>query len=250
MTKDEPFYFISRKGEYGFTLIETLAVLLISGILVASLTLLTGQWLKSWDRGVKRLQTAEMLTVGINRIAADIETALPLSTPGPKLTPSFLGAEDTIVLVRTASERSNSRLLEFVKITAEQNGSILRESAPYDPLIPLDTVDTGDAVKLIDMPYTATFEFKDESGKWDSSWSALTLPTSVRVLLKGQKSGYFEKISIVIGTKINIPSLCVTATSYSACKALATGQPPTPSATTNSPSSNTQTGNQNQGKTN
>lgn len=218
--------------EDGFTLIETIAVLLISGILIASLTILTGQWLKSWDRGVRRLQTAEMLAVGLNRLVADIESALPLSPiGGAKLNPSFVGSEDSMVFVRTAAERSNATALEFVKISAEPNGSILRERAPFDPKEALDTVSTEDTVKLIDPPFSGSFEYRDEAGKWSDEWSAPNLPSSVRILIKGGKSKIFEKISMVVGTKVTVPAVCVSAQNYPTCKALATGQqvpPPGP----------------------
>lgn len=246
MTKDQVTFPSHNQNECGFTLIESIAVLLISGILIASVTLLTGQWLKSWDRGVRRLQTAEMLAVGINRLVDDIESALPLSTLGPKPIPSFIGSEDSMIFVRNAKERSNSPTLELIKISAESDGSILRERAPYDPLTPPDTATTDDTVKVIDLPFTATFEFKDDAGKWSNEWSAPTVPSSVRILLKGPKTGYFEKISMVIGTKVTVPTICATATSYSTCKALATGKPvamPTPMAP------RPQTVNPNQGKT-
>lgn len=231
--------------EEGFTLIETIAVLLISGILIASLTLLTGQWLKSWDRGVRRLQTAEMLAVGLNRLEADIESALPLPPLGPKPIPSFIGSEDTIVFVRSAAERSNTNLLEFIKIKAEPDGSILRERAPYDPNLSPDAVTTQDAVKLIDLPFKGSFEFRNDAGKWSSEWSAPNLPSSVRILIKGQKSKNLEKVSLVVGTKVSVPAACANAGNYTACKAIATGQP-VPSQGPNPSKPNSQTPNQNQ----
>ena len=41
-------------GECGFTLIETLAALALTGLVLSALATLTAQWLPNWNRGFAR----------------------------------------------------------------------------------------------------------------------------------------------------------------------------------------------------
>ena len=56
-------------GEAGFTLIEVLMATLLMTVILGALATVTAQWLPSWNRGMARVQRAERLAIGLERIA-------------------------------------------------------------------------------------------------------------------------------------------------------------------------------------
>ncbi len=68
-------------GEAGFTLIEVLMATLLMTIILAALATVTAQWLPNWNRGMARVQRAERLAMGLDRIVADLSVAemIPLN---------------------------------------------------------------------------------------------------------------------------------------------------------------------------
>src|SRR5205085_7223546 len=62
----------NRSSEAGFTLIEVLLATLLMTVILAALATVTSQWLPNWNRGIARVQRAEKLAIGLDRIAADL----------------------------------------------------------------------------------------------------------------------------------------------------------------------------------
>jgi general secretion pathway protein J len=73
----------AQNGEAGFTLIEVLLATLLMTVILAGLATITAQWLPNWNRGMVRVQRAERLAIGLERVAADLSVAemIPLNTP-------------------------------------------------------------------------------------------------------------------------------------------------------------------------
>ena len=73
--------------ETGFTLIEVLIATLLMTVILGALATVTSQWLPNWNRGMARVQRAERLALGLERIAADLSAernepvSLPLKNP-------------------------------------------------------------------------------------------------------------------------------------------------------------------------
>src|SRR5258708_27039424 len=65
----------SRSQRAGFTLIEALLATLLMAIIMGALAKVTSQWLRSWDRGFTRIQSVDLLAVGLDRLVADIAAA-------------------------------------------------------------------------------------------------------------------------------------------------------------------------------
>ena len=62
-------------GEAGFTLLEVLLATLLMTVILAALATVTAQWLPNWNRGMARVQRAERLAIGLDRIVADLSVA-------------------------------------------------------------------------------------------------------------------------------------------------------------------------------
>jgi|GEM_PF-4615746 len=78
-------------GEDGFTLIEALVALALTGLILSALATLTAQWLPSWNRGFERIQQSELISLAMQRIAAAI-TTVSVWGAGPDAAP-----EDVLV---------------------------------------------------------------------------------------------------------------------------------------------------------
>src|SRR5258705_216438 len=61
----------SRSQRAGFTLIEALLATLLMAIIMGALAQMTSQWLRSWDRGFTRIQSVDLLAVGLDRLVED-----------------------------------------------------------------------------------------------------------------------------------------------------------------------------------
>ena len=65
----------ARHGEQGFSLIETLVALALTGLVLSALATITAQWLPNWNRGFDRIQQSELVGISMRRIAADLAAA-------------------------------------------------------------------------------------------------------------------------------------------------------------------------------
>src|SRR6516225_1531394 len=92
----------ARNREHGFTLIEALVALALTGLILLALATLIAQWLPSWNRGFDRIQQSELIGIAMQRIAADLAAAefVPASRTTKK--PLFEGTALSVTFVRTA----------------------------------------------------------------------------------------------------------------------------------------------------
>src|ERR1700756_5780702 len=92
----------ARDGEPGFTLIEALVALALTGLVLSALATLTAQWLPNWNRGLGRIQQSELIGISMQRIAADLAAAefVPINRTSKK--PLFDGSALSVTFVRSA----------------------------------------------------------------------------------------------------------------------------------------------------
>ena len=76
-------------------LMRELATLLMT-IILAALATMTSQWLPNWNRGMARVQRAERLAIGLERVLADLSVAEMIPSNGDSKRPLFDGSEQLI----------------------------------------------------------------------------------------------------------------------------------------------------------
>ena len=112
----------SRGRARGFSLVEALVALALTGALMAAIAALTGQWLPAWRHGFVSVQRLEALDVAVRRLAADVAAAKPITARGAAAPALFAGGPSAIVFVRQAIGPGAEPRLEWVRIAEQEDG--------------------------------------------------------------------------------------------------------------------------------
>src|ERR1700719_4923389 len=126
-----------RAGEAGFTLIEALAALALTGLVLSALANITSQWLPNWNRGMDRIQRSELIGIALQRIGADLAAAEYVPANRDTRHPLFEGSELSVTFVRTALGPNAGPGLDVVRVgeTTDRQGLVtVRSRAPFQPL--------------------------------------------------------------------------------------------------------------------
>jgi len=173
----------------GFSLIEALAALALTGMIISALATVTAQWLPNWGRGFVRLQDAEMLAAAVERIAADLAAAEFIAQSDRGQAAAFAGGTSSVTFVRSAIGPNAYPHLEFVRFAESRNNgdfALVRTQAPFFP----NAAGSSDAstsfrdpVALAREPVRIRFSYADGGGGvWLSQWKGQDrLPSAVRI---------------------------------------------------------------------
>jgi general secretion pathway protein J len=179
-----------RTNEGGFTLIETLVALALTGLVLSALANLTAHWLPNWNRGLDRIQRSEMICITLQRIADDLAAAQYVSPSRGETKPLFVGSEQSVIFVRTAIGPNAGPGLEVVRLseTTDQGGlATVRSRTPFRPLPPESSPDLhfSEPVLLLRAPYRLSFAYAGEDQAWKDSWgNADKLPAKIRLTVR------------------------------------------------------------------
>jgi general secretion pathway protein J len=176
----------------GFSLIEAMAALALTATIITALGSVAAQWLPNWGRGFIRLQDADLLAAGVERIAADLSAAEFVTQSGRAPSLSFAGDVASVTFVRSAMGPNAGPHLEFVRLaeTRDERGfEIVRTRAPFVPAGPdglAPAVDFTDPVVLVRSPNRLTFSYANGGDRvWLSQWKAQeSLPNAVRITVR------------------------------------------------------------------
>ena len=235
----------SARGTAGFTLIEALVSVALTSLIVASLSVVTGQWLPSWHRGFARSQNIETLDVGLQRLIADLEAAEFVTANRQTRHPFFIGDSRSVTLVRAAVGPNEGPHLEFVNLAEsvdERGPALIRSRAPFTPLqsdVPVNAqLRLADRVPLIRAPFVISFGFAGPDRLWRDTWrDAAQLPTAIRVQVRDGGTGQTLAVSTATLLHVDLPAECVGKKSVREClagaSAPATVQPAPAAASSN-----------------
>src|SRR5579883_2529506 len=179
-------------GECGFTMIEALVALALAAFLLATLATVTAQWLPRWKAGFGRAQNADLMGVGLDRIAADLAAA-EYAGPGDGTQLLFQGTPDSVTFVRSAVGPNASAGLKIVQLAETENkrGTVLtRTRAAFVPDATRDALNDGaieftNPVVLVRPPYRVSFSYTGRDGRWRETWDdASQLPAAVQIAVR------------------------------------------------------------------
>jgi general secretion pathway protein J len=198
-----------RKGsrEAGFTLIEVLIATLLMTIILGALATVTSQWLPNWNRGVTRVQRAELLAMGLDRIVADLSVAVMIPLNSDAKTPLFEGSELAVTFMRTAVGPNALPGLEIVRLVekADSRGlAMVRERARFAPMRSDAQIRFVDQVVLIRSPLRVAFSYAGPDQVWQPDWrDRMQLPAMVRVTVRDSATGRVLAVSRAATVHVN-----------------------------------------------
>lgn len=214
-----------RKSEAGFTLIETLIATALMMAIVGALATVTAQWLPNWNRGFTRVQRSDQLTLGLERIIADLAAAEFIPAHREVKGPLFEGAELNVTFVRTAIGPNAARGLEIIRLAEVPdagNLALVRASMPFTPLPPEGSVASylrfRDPVVLVRAPYRISFAYAGSDRTWRTSWSgASELPRRIRVTVRDAATHQTLSMSTATMVHAEVAAECARAKAPSGC---------------------------------
>jgi len=208
-------------GEAGFTLIEVLLATLLMTVILAALATVTAQWLPNWNRGMARVQRAERLAIGLDRIVADLSVAEMIPMNGDAKVPLFEGSELAVTFMRTAvgpNTRPGLEIIRLIEKADSQGLAMVRERAPFAPMPSDAQIRFADQVVLIRSPFRVTFSYAGSDQVWQPDWLGKTqLPDMVRVTVRDSTTGQVLAVSRAATVHVNVSPECVRAKNATTC---------------------------------
>ena len=229
----------ARQSVAGFTLLEAMLAIALMAAIVLSLATVTAQWLPNWRRAFGNLQSADLLSLGLERIVADVSSAEYVAPSGATSQPIFYGEALSVIFVRSAIGPDSRPHLEVVRLaeTVDDRGfAIVRTRAPFTPLPPglaATHYAFADPVVLVRAPFRVSFAYSGPDGLWVNTWGPNDkLPDAVRVTVRNSANDVTLAASTATRLKVTASGVAAAAAAAPglAPQPNADGQGPTPSA--------------------
>ncbi len=199
-------------GDAGFTLIEALVALALTGLLLSALATLTAQWLPGWNRGLDRIQNNEQISIAMQRIAADLSAAEYVSPSREQTKPLFDGSALSVTFVRTALGPNAGIGLDIVRIgeTTDRGHLVTIRTratfAPFPPGVsPSEQIHTSDPVVLLRAPLRLSFAYAGPDHIYRDDWHDQDkLPRAIMLTLREATSDRVMSVSSVTPVHVDV----------------------------------------------
>jgi general secretion pathway protein J len=203
-----------RIDEKGFSLIEALVALALTGLVLSTLGTITAQWLPNWNRGVDRIQQSELIGMAMARIAADLAAAEYVPPNRDRRKPVFEGSALSVTFVRTALGPNVGVGLDVVRIseTVDQGGLVtVRSRAPFGPLpsgVSLsEQTNVSDPVVLLRAPLRMSLAYAGPDRVFRDSWHDMDkLPAAIMLTVRDAASERVLSVSTVTPVHVDAPA--------------------------------------------
>jgi general secretion pathway protein J len=204
----------TRRGDAGFTMIEALVALALTGLVLSALATLTAQWLPNWNRGFDRVQQSELISTSMHRIAADLAAAEFVSANSTSKKPLFEGSALSVTFLRTALGPNVGVGLDVVRINEGIDAGRLvtqRSRAPFAPLPPggslSEQIQVADTVLLLRPPLRLSFAYAGPDRIFRDNWHDMdALPTMIMLTVREAASERVLSVSTVTPVHVDAPA--------------------------------------------
>jgi general secretion pathway protein J len=202
-----------KSATAGFTLVEAMVAVAMTALVVGSLATVAGQWLPNWHRGFAELQSADLLSLGLERIAADVSQAIYVSADNASRRPVFDGAPASVTFVRSAVGPNAGHSLEVVRLARASDArgaAVVRSSAPYAPSALGRAANTAFAsfVVLVREPFAVSFGYAGPDKLWRDTWRDRdALPEAVRISVRDSSTGQLLAMSTSVRLNVSAPGV-------------------------------------------
>jgi general secretion pathway protein J len=210
----------------GFTLLEALVAMALTGMILTAVATITAQWLPNWNRGFARVQGNEDLALGLERLIADVAAAEYVSVNREAAQPVFEGTDHSVIFVRSAlgpNARSGLDIVRIIANVSPAGPSLVRTRAAFAPIVK-DLSDQplfGDPVVLLRAPYLVSLAYAGPDRIWNDTWRGESrLPGAIRVILRDAMTRRELGVSTATLVHAEIPAKCISAKSLDDCLGL------------------------------
>jgi general secretion pathway protein J len=206
----------------GFTLLEALIAMALMGTILATLGVLTSQWLPNWNRGVALVQGDDQIALGLERLLADVASAEFVPRRHDRRGPLFDGTGKSVRFVRTALGPNAGQNLEMVRIAeieSEYGPILVRMRGTFaDRIADTNLVEWTDPVVLLRPPYRITISYAGPDRVWRDEWlHQPQLPRAIRVSARDTARPRNAVVSGATLVHTEVPVECLAAKSLADC---------------------------------
>jgi general secretion pathway protein J len=215
----------SRKpasAEAGFTLVEVLAALVVTLLLVVALTPFVGQMLATWARGTETTRAVELVTRGVGLLRHDLRHAIVWTGYGKTEDLMLFRGNEVSMSFPVATGLAPSRDgLEMVSITvdASRDGrALVRRRAP---LVGSTYTSFRDPIVLFSGPFRYVFRYFPREGPGLPMWVNTQEPPARVELTIADERGPIFTAPLEIPLFASLSAACLASTNLPGCPASA-----------------------------
>jgi type II secretory pathway component PulJ len=207
-----------RSAKAGFSLVEVLAALVITILLVLSFTPFVGQMLATWSRGTEAARLVELKMRGIGRLRGDLRHAIAWTGFGQteKLA-AFRGTESSIsfpVATGLSAGRHGLEMLSITVDTAVDGRALVRRRAAF---IGSTYASFQNPVVLFSGPFRYVFRYYARDGRESPVWdNPLELPARIKLTIADQRGAVFSA-PIELPTFASLSAGCLASPNLPGC---------------------------------
>jgi hypothetical protein len=181
-------------GSAGFSLMEVLAALVVTMLLVLALTPFVGQMLATWTRGSEAAKLVEWMTRGVGVLRSDLRHAVLWTGNAQGQTASpFRGGETSLSFLSATGLGPGRDGLQTISISVEPSAdgrALVRRSAPAGGA---GQGGFGNPVVLMSGRFSYGFKFHARKGEAMSAWTdPRELPVRVELSIVAEGGRLFR----------------------------------------------------------
>ena len=209
-----------NSADAGFSLIEVLATLLVTMLLMLSLTPFVSQMLATWARGADVASLVELKTRGLNQLRRDLRHAIVWTGYGQTQNlAAFVGNETSMsfpIIAGLGPAGLGVEYISFTVGTSTDGRALVRRRAP---VIGSGVGSFSDPVVLLSGPYRYVFKYYTRDGEALTVWhkGRMDLPARIELAVADRNGRHLFELPIAIPTFASMSAGCIATKGMQGC---------------------------------